>query len=261
MSTSLRISLVQSGLKWGNVKENLNHFSQILENANLCSDLIVLPETFTSGFLMHDKHRIAKEETLSLEWMKNQAKKFEAVLLGSIIVKEHGNYFNRLFVVNSERVVGTYDKRHLFRMANEHKSFKSGSKKLIFNIGKWRICPLICYDLRFPVWSRNTNNYDLLIYIANWPESRKEVWQTLLKARAIENQAYTAGVNRIGEDGMKTPHSGGSCLFEPSGNLLGSCQDDNTEILSLNLNLKVLTDFKTKFPTHLDADSFSIHQD
>ncbi|NOU61428.1 amidohydrolase [Marinifilum caeruleilacunae] len=258
MTDHLNVSLVQTELIWGNVEDNLAHFSKLIADAKLKTDLLVLPEMFTSGFLMDKKEEIAPFEEISVNWMQEKASQLGAVVVGSIIVNDEGDFFNRLFVVNAKGLMGTYDKRHLFRMGEEQNHFKAGTERLIFEIGKWRICPLVCYDLRFPVWSRGNNDYDLLLYVANWPEARREVWNTLLKARAIENQAYTAGVNRIGADGMNLSYSGDSSLFDAKGKLLVKCEDHQSEIQTYSISLNDLNQFRDKFPVFLDADSFQI---
>ncbi|RUT79050.1 amidohydrolase [Ancylomarina longa] len=254
----LRISLIQSEIFWNDVEVNLLHFSEILCPLKGNSDLIILPEMFTSGFMMDRKDEIAPYADKTLKWMTNQSLELGTVLVGSIIVCEDTQYYNRLYAIGNGKIICSYDKRHLFRMGEENHHFQSGSKREIFTIGKWRICPLICYDLRFPVWSRGVNEYDLLIYVANWPEARTEVWNTLLKARAIENQAFVAGVNRVGLDGMKLKYSGSSSIFDAKGKLLGKCNDFKNEILNLELSLSDLKSFRQKFPVHLDADSFQI---
>jgi len=258
MTDLLNVSLIQSSLEWGDVEENLNHFSNLLVGLNEKTDLVILPEMFTSGFLMNEKERIAPYEAITLGWMQKQASKLHTFIVGSIIVEEQGQYFNRLYVVNQSGVMCSYDKRHLFRMGEENKHFSAGKERKVFKIGNWRICPLVCYDLRFPVWSRNTNDYDLLIYVANWPSARREVWNTLLKARAIENQTYVAGVNRIGEDGLNLTYKGGTCFIDAKGKLIAKCEDNKSEIISSELNLKDLKDFRKKFPVLLDADAFRI---
>ncbi|WP_321308724.1 amidohydrolase [Marinifilum fragile] len=260
MSDLLKVSLVQSDLIWGDVEANLNHFSELLGKIEEESDLIVLPEMFTSGFLMKDKNKVAPFVEITINWMQKWASQLQSVILGSIVVEENSEYYNRLYVVNAEGVLAHYDKRHLFRMGEEQMHFKAGNERVIFTIGKWRICPLVCYDLRFPVWSRGIDEYDLLLYVANWPQARREVWNTLLKARAIENQSYVIGVNRVGEDGMNLSYSGDSSLFDAKGKLLAKCEDHKTIIQSYSISLSQLNDFRTKFPVHLDADSFQINK-
>ncbi len=258
MSDILRVSLVQLDLKWGNVEENLQSIARLISSLKNATDLIVLPEMFSSGFIMENKDQIAPKAQMTINWMMDQAKELKSSILGSIIVEENGVYYNRLYCVDSEKIVCSYDKRHLFRMGEEQQHFKSGEERVIFTIGKWRICPLVCYDLRFPVWSRNQNNYDLLLYVANWPEVRKDVWNTLLKARAIENQSFVLGVNRIGEDGMGLSYAGGSVLYDSKGRDVGKINDYQEGILSKDLSLDELNGYRSKFPVHLDADSFQI---
>lgn len=258
MSDFIRVSLVQAKLAWGKVDENLQRFSNLLASLKRETDLIVLPEMFTSGFMMDEKHLVAAKSSEALHWMISMAKDLNAKILGSMIVEENDQYYNRLYCVGAEGVICVYDKRHLFRMGGEQNHFSSGTEKVIFKIGNWRIRPLVCYDLRFPVWSRNTNDYDLLIYVANWPEVRQDVWNTLLKARAIENQSFVVGVNRIGVDGMGLTYSGDSSLIDAKGKLLGKCSNYKEEVLSFNLHLKDLHQFREKFPAHLDADSFQL---
>jgi predicted amidohydrolase len=258
MNDQLRVSIVQSDLVWGDVQENLDRFSKKLQDLKGITDLVILPEMFTSGFMMEGKGHIAKHAYNTFKWMHDQAKELDVVIVGSIIVREEYKYYNRLYCVDKNGYRIKYDKRHLFRMGDEHNHFQVGNERVIFNIGKWRICPLVCYDLRFPVWSRGNNEYDLLLYVANWPEPRRDVWNTLLKARAIENQAYTIGVNRVGEDGMNLSYSGDSCLFDAKGKLLGKCEDYKSEIQTFTISLNQLNDFRAKFPVYLDADSFQI---
>lgn len=258
MSDILRVSLVQLDLEWGNVELNLQKIAQRISCLKNKTDLIVLPEMFSSGFMMENKDQIAPKAQLTISWMKEQAKDINASIIGSIIVEQEGAFYNRLYCVDGDGIVCSYDKRHLFRMGKEHQHFKGGDDRVIFTIGKWRIRPLVCYDLRFPVWSRSQNDYDLLLYVANWPEARKDVWSTLLKARAIENQSFVLGVNRIGHDGMGLSYVGGSVLYDSKGIEIGKCVDYKEDIQTYNLSLEELNGFRTKFPVHLDADSFQI---
>ena len=258
MTDILRLSLVQSDLIWGDVKSNLEQFTLQLSELKDKSDLIVLPEMFTSGFTMSAKNEISKYADMTMAWMQEQAKYLGASIMGSFIVNESGSYFNRMHTVSPNGDISTYDKRHLFRMGNEHDHFSGGKEKGIVTIGEWRIRPIVCYDLRFPVWSRNQQDYDLLVCVANWPEARRDVWNTILKARAIDNQAYVAGVNRVGKDGMNLTYAGDSSLFDARGRLLTKCDDHKVNIKTMLLSLTELNRFREKFPVYLDADDFEI---
>jgi omega-amidase len=260
MPENLKIELIQTHLYWEDAAANLNHLSQKINSITHETDIIVLPEMFTTGFTM--KPSILAEETdgQGIQWMIKTAALKQSVITGSISVKENGNYYNRLYWVFPDGKYHSYDKRHLFRMGNEHLHYSAGQEKLIIEYKGWKICPLVCYDLRFPVWSRNTkeNTYDVLIYVANWPAVRSYPWKQLLIARAIENQSYVVGVNRIGEDGNQIPHSGDSCVISPKGELLSKdCAFDDT-IISHELNYKDLFDFRIQFPAIMDADNFNV---
>lgn len=259
MTDLLRVSMIQANLIWGDVHANLEKFESMLLPLQGCSDLIVLPEMFTSGFSIEGKERVAQYSQYTREWMHNMAHSTGAFLLGSIVESEGNNYFNRLFVIGPKGECQWYDKRHLFRMGQEDKHFEAGKNLIIADIKGWRIRPLICYDLRFPVWSRNRNDYDLLIYVANWPESRRDVWQTLLKARAIENQACVVGVNRVGEDGMHLKYGGDSVALDAKGNMVGLCRNYKEEIVTVTFSMSKLSEFRTKFQVGQDADSFDLH--
>lgn len=193
-----------------------------------------------------------------VQWMIAKAEQTNAVIIGSLIIKEQNNYYNRLIVAKPNGELLHYDKRHLFRMANEHQHFSSGSNKLIFEYKGWNICPLICYDLRFPVWSRNDSTIDLYIYVANWPKARISAWTKLLYARAIENLAYVIGVNRIGVDGKDISYAGGSKIIDYKGDIINEHPDNMISTITSILSKKTLTDFRLKFAAHLDADNFEI---
>src|SRR5690606_24430266 len=198
----LRITIIQTSLHWQDASANRTMFSEKLAAAAPATDLIVLPEMFTTGSSMDAAGLAEDAEGPTLQWMKEEAVRYSAVLTGSVMVKEGDNYYNRLYWVRPDGTYEHYDKRHLFRMAKEHHSYTPGKEKLLVELKGWNICPLVCYDLRFPVWSRNTGSqYDLLLYVANWPKPRANAWSTLLQARAIENLSYVVGVNRVGTDG------------------------------------------------------------
>jgi omega-amidase len=266
----LSVTIIQTDLFWENSTANLANLEEKMAQISLPTDLVILPEMFTTGFTMNAKSVAEPMNYTTFKWLKQQAIRTQAVVTGSFIVKEGQYYFNRLIWMRPDGSFETYDKRHLFRMGEEDKTFTAGTKRLIVKLKDWRICPLICYDLRFPVWSRNnilknseprTQNselsYDLLIYVANWPRVRSQVWDTLLQARAIENQSYCIGVNRVGKDGMGLDYSGNSAIIDFKGHQL-FYQKDSEGIHNQILNKKELEDFRNKFPTYLDADGFEI---
>jgi predicted amidohydrolase len=254
---TLRLTLIQSNLHWEDIGANLAMFEEKIWRIEQPTDLIILPEMFNTGFTMN----AALAEPMNLhtfKWMKQQAAQMGAVVTGSYIVKEKDRYYNRLIWMRPDGSFETYDKRHLFRMANEHQTFSGGSTRLVTEWKGWKICPLICYDLRFPVWSRNAQGeYDLLLYVANWPKVRRQAWNTLLPARAIENLAYTVGLNRVGVDGKNHAYSGDSAVYNYKGEVL--FQQEESEVShTLTLNKEELTDFRAAFPAFMDADDFTI---
>ncbi len=212
---NLTVSIIQSTLSWENKDENLASFSDKIYAIKEATDLIVLPEMFTSGFSMKPALFAEDLEGKTLHWMQKWAEDKNCVITGSIIVKEQNKFYNRLLWVKPNGSYEHYDKRHLFRFAGEDKQYTAGNRKLIVDLHGWKLCPLICFDLRFPVWSRNREDYDCLLYVANWPEARSKAWTTLLEARAHENQCYVIGVNRIGKDGNDIPHNGCSAIYDP----------------------------------------------
>ncbi len=257
-SQNLKISLVQTNLHWENPTANLAMLEEKIFNISETTDLIILPEMFTTGFSMKAEQFAEPMNLTTTRWMKQMAAQTGAVTMGSIIIKEGENYYNRLLWVTPEGEVDTYDKRHLFRMAKENEVFSEGEQRLIKTIKGWKICPLICYDLRFPVWSRNVNlDYDLLIYVANWPQVRMYPWDSLLVARAIENQSYVVGVNRVGKDGNGFAHSGNSTVIDFTGKVLFR-EIDNEIIHHHTLERSSLDEFRKGFPAYLDADKFLI---
>ena len=217
MQDFLRVSLIQTHLHWENPMANRAHFSEKIEKLKGKTDLIILPEMFTTGFTMNAAELAENEDGLTLHWMIAQAKDLDAAITGSVIISEKNAYYNRLFFVFPDGTYNTYDKKHTFTLAGEHKAYQRGEKKLIVAYKGWKICPLICYDLRFPVWSRNTEDYDVLIYTANWPKKRISAWDALLKARSIENMSYCIGVNRIGLDGNGHEYTGHSAVYDVLG--------------------------------------------
>jgi predicted amidohydrolase len=259
----LRVAMVQSKLHWENPSQNLLHFDALLTTVQAV-DLVLLPEMFTTGFSMNLD--AADGDGSTLHWMKKKSREMGFAIAGSVMTKDNGSYYNRFYLVEPDGSFHFYDKRHLFRMAQEDKYYTPGQDRLIIRYLGWRICPMICYDLRFPVWSRNqstdsTNKnivYDLLLYVANWPQRRETAWKALLPARAIENYAYCIGVNRVGEDGNNIPYSGYSMAIDPLGSILAETNPGEESILLVTLSLDSLKKFRTQFPSWKDADSFSI---
>ncbi|MEM1135288.1 MAG: amidohydrolase [Bacteroidota bacterium] len=254
----LSITLIQTTIYWENVQANLSHLEEKIWELQDNTDIIILPEMFNTGFSMNAEKLAEPMNLTTTKWMKQMAAQTRACLCGSIIVKEYGKFFNRLLWVQPDGKYFFYDKRHLFRMAKEHQIFSAGINRLVVEWKGWKICPLVCYDLRFPVWSRNRNNeYDLLIYVANWPAARESAWNTLLPARAVENLCYTIGLNRCGEDGLNIPYQGDSRIDDYLGkNLLQMGKEENmtTSILSL----EKLARYREKFPAQHDADQFEL---
>lgn len=258
----LSVTLIQSSLHWQSTEANLAMFEEKIWQVKGETDIIVLPEMFNSGFTMAVKENAEHSNGRTFQWMKQMAAQTKAVIIGSFIVNDKGSFFNRLFWVEPDATFAFYDKRHLFRMANENDYFEAGKDKIIRTWKGWKILPLICYDLRFPVWSRNAikdgqPHYDLLVYIANWPQSRVNAWSTLLKARAIENISYVVGVNRVGKDGNDIFYNGCSAIIDPKGAAIWQ-QEELEAIKTITLEAKVLADLRQSFPVLLDADPFTI---
>ncbi len=241
MKENLKISLIQSNIFWENTEKNLAHFTSLISNIKQ-PDLILLPEMFNTAFCPNSKNLAENINGKTIRWMKKIAKEKMCSITGSIMVKDNLNIYNRLIWVEKNGSIYTYDKRHLFSLIKENKYLTKGEKRLIVELDGWKICPLICYDLRFPVFSRNDVGYDILIYLANWPTKRVDAWNTLLKARAIENQCYAIGVNRIGEDGNGVPFNGSSQVFDAFGKKLATAKNKQVVleivISKSNLNLK-----------------------
>ncbi|WP_373330957.1 amidohydrolase [Salmonirosea aquatica] len=257
--SNLSVALIQTDLVWEDVTANLAVLEEKLASLSEAADVIVLPEMFSTGFSMDAPALAEVMNTTTTRWMKLIAAQTQALVIGSFQVKEEGTYYNRLLCVRPDGTYEVYDKRHLFRMGAEHEVFKAGSQRLIVDWKGWRICPLVCYDLRFPVWSRQNsqNLYDLLLYVANWPAARSYAWNTLLRARAIENLCYVVGVNRIGTDGNGIDHRGGSIVVD----FLGEVSTDLGEAESekvVHLAKEPLEKYRQRFPAHLDADDFSL---
>lgn len=253
----LRLALIQSEIYWQQKEANLATFEEKIWQITEPVDVIVLPEMFQTGFSMEHETLSEPMNLTTFKWMKQMAAQKKAIVTGSYMVKEKGQVFNRLLWMQPDGQYKTYDKRHLFRMADEDQSYAMGQERIIVEWKGWKICPLICYDLRFPVWSRNRNlEYDLLLYVANWPAARVSAWDSLLKARAIENVSYALGVNRVGQDGNEIAYNGHTGVYSPKGDTLAF--SDKEEILLVDLNKRELDSFRSKFPAHLDADEFEL---
>ncbi len=255
----LTITLVQQNIIWEDKERNLLQLDSLLQNSKK-TDLIVLPELFSTGFTMNVKPLSEGINGRTVQWLKQKSTDIGCYIIGSTIIKENHHYYNRLLFVTPEGNIFYYDKRHLFSMGEEDKYFTKGTKRLIVEVNGWRVCPLICYDLRFPVWSRNKNEYDLLIYVANWPAVRQNVWQNLLVARSIENQCYTLGVNRVGIDGKGIEYIGESILITAKGEILFKASNKEM-VKTLELNFEALESFRGKFPVLSDRDDFLIQDE
>ncbi|MDA9312765.1 amidohydrolase [Vicingaceae bacterium] len=254
----LTISIIQADLVWENVDANLNAFANKIQSIE-STDLIVLPETFSTSFSMNSEALAEPMNGKAMSWMAEMAQNKNAVIASSAILKEKNKIFNRFIWMRPDGTFEKYDKRHLFRMGDEHNHFTPGRKRLIVKLKGWKICPQICYDLRFPVWSRNKKQeYDLLLYVANWPEVRTAAWEKLLYARAIENQCYVAAVNRIGIDGEGVNCNGNSMLIDPKGELIWKAPNQKESTKTVNLNFDELNSFREKFRVGMDADDFEV---
>ena len=253
----MKIALIQAPLLWENPKQNWKYFEEKINSINETIDLVVLPEMFTSGFTMNPKSVAEVMQGETVLWLQAVAKAKNSAITGSLVIQENGNYYNRLVFVFPSGAIKTYDKKHLFTLAGEYKAYTSGTQKLLIDYKGFKICPLICYDLRFPVFARNTEEYDLLIYVANWPKPRINAWDALLKARAIENMCYTIGVNRIGEDPNKHDYPGHSQVIDELGNYLIEPQEtEGVFITTLNKNTLLAT--RKKFGFLNDRDAFTM---
>lgn len=252
----MKITLIQTDLLWNDPAGNRARFEQKIAEAG-SADLIVLPEMFSTGFCTQPRLAAEPLGGETLPWMKRIAQKTDCALAGSVAVEENGNYFNRFYFVKPDGSVSQYDKRHLFTYGGEHKEFTAGDKRVIVEYKGWRILLQICYDLRFPVWSRNRNDYDLALYTANWPTSRVDAWSALLRARAIENLCYVAGINRTGTD-PNCSYCGKSALLDFKGQTLEDVEPGKEALLSAELDADALRDFRKNFPALQDADRFSL---
>ncbi|HKP32551.1 MAG TPA: amidohydrolase [Chitinophagaceae bacterium] len=262
MST-LTITIVQPDLQWEDKASNLKMFEEVITSLKQKTELVVLPEMFSTGFSMKPELLAEKMDGESVQWMKRVASENKIILTGSLIISEGENYFNRLIWMLPNGQFGYYDKRHCFAFAGEDEHYAPGNKRLIAQVKGWKINLQVCYDLRFPVWARQQPTesgeieYDLLVYVANWPQRRAHAWKTLLQARAIENQCFVVGVNRVGNDGNNIYHSGDSMVIDPLGEVLYH-QADKADTFTITLDLQKLEEVRSKFPFWKDADNFEL---
>jgi omega-amidase len=256
---NFRVSIAQQPLAWHDPPANRAHFASVLAPLAGTTDLVILPEMFTTGFTMAPEQFAEPAEGETRAWLLEQAKTLDAAVGGSVAVNDDGRYYNRFMLALPGGPTYWYDKRHLFRMAGEHRKYGGGDHALIIEWRGIRLCPLVCYDLRFPVWSRRRPalDYDLLIYSANWPAARRLAWTTLLRARAIENQAFVAGVNRVGDDGNGIAYLGDSVVLDFTGQPLVEL-NDKPQVVTVPLDLEASRGWRDKFPAHLDADAFTL---
>lgn len=262
----LRVSILQTDIVWENKQDNLRRLREKFETLREATEIVVLPETFSTGFSMNTSQLAEPVTGETITTLRQWAAEFQFAIAGSYIACEEdiatsgsSAYYNRAFFLTPEGDAYYYDKRHLFRMGHETEHFTAGNYRPIISYHGWNILLLVCYDLRFPVWSRNVDNeYDLLIYVANWPIPRRKVWDVLLQARSLENISYVCGVNRIGTDGNNQSYNGGSIIYSPKGELLASVPDLKDGVATATLELSVLREFRAKFPAWKDADSFTI---
>lgn len=254
----LKLALIQPDIIWEDIDANLNALSKKLEDIDEDVDAVILPELFTTGFTMRSRELAEGMDGKSLSWMQKASDRYKCVIAGSLIIGHQDRYFNRFIWMEPGGRITTYDKRHLFSISGEDEHYTRGELNTITEINTFRIRLQVCYDLRFPVWSRNTGTYDLLLYVANWPAVRRDVWISLLKARAIENQAFVIGVNRVGRDGMGIDYVGDSLAYNAKGQIIASLpvREEDTQVV--HLSMQELMDFRQKFPVWKDADGFEI---
>ena len=251
----LRVALIQAELVWEDPQANLNRFRSRIEQVRDGTHLIVLPEMFTTGFSMNPARLAQRMDGPTVSWMSARSREMRADITGSLIIEENGSFYNRLIWAKPDGRMFWYDKKHLFRYAGENNVYTPGVKQVIVTCRGWRVCPFICYDLRFPVWIRNLDNqYDAALFVANWPERRAAHWSALLKARAIENQCYVIGVNRVGTDGNGHRYIGDTCIIDPRGRVATDVRNKEA-IVSEDLSAAMLNDYRHQFPAWMDADS------
>lgn len=255
----LTITIIQSHLQWENPIANRLNFSEKIQSISENTDLVVLPEMFTTGFSMQATTLAEEPQGETLNWMISEAKKHTIAITGSIIVREEERFYNRLYFVFPTGDFKHYDKRHTFTLAGEHLTYTAGKEQLVVDYKGWKIFPLICYDLRFPVWARNSQEYDLVLYVANWPVKRITAWDTLLKARAIENMSYCVGVNRVGLDGKGHEYNGHSAVFDVLGQQISTKNFEKEFVETVSLSKEYLNDQRQKLQFLKDRDAYQIN--
>jgi len=255
---TLKVTLVQTDIHWEKLEENRIHFNQKIDSISEQTDMILLPELFSTGFSMNANHLAETMDGTTVQWMLKKANHKNALIIGSVLIKENDNYYNRLIVAFPDGKTLFYDKRHLFSYAGEHRVFEKGKKRITFEYKGFKICPLICYDLRFPVWARNDSEYDVLLFVANWPNARISAWDTLLKARSIENLCYAIGLNRVGVDDNELIYTGHSAVYDAFGTPILSFPDNEEGTQSVTLEKEHLLTTRKRFSFLEDRDDFEI---
>ncbi len=258
MQNQLNVQLIQTDIFWENTPKNLNYLEAKINSIQTNTDLIVLPEMFSTGFTMQPMSVAENMEGTAVVWMQKMAKSKNTAIAGSLVISENNKYYNRFLFVESSGKITIYDKRHLFSYAGEDKIYTPGKEKTTIHYKGWKIAPFICYDLRFPVWSRNTENYDIALYVANWPKSRTYAWDSLLKARAIENMCYCIAVNRTGKDKNNLEYIGHSQIINPLGETIQISTTEKEEIISSTLYKDSLISIRDQFQFLNDRDTFNI---
>jgi omega-amidase len=254
---NLKITVFQGHLFWENTDKNLQNIGLRLSGMRTKTDIIILPEMFSTGFTMNAEKLAEPMDGKTMQWMQQTAEKYHCVVTGSIIIKDNEHYYNRLIWMRSNGSYEQYDKKHLFTLGKEPETYTAGNSRLIVELNGWKVCPMICYDLRFPAWLRNNHQaYDLLIVVANWPERRALHWRSLLAARAIENQSYVIGVNRVGHDGNQVYHSGDSTCIDPNGNVVYYKRDEE-DLYTFTISAEELIKTRRYMPFLKDADDFT----
>lgn len=254
---NLSVALVQDVIDWQNPPANRERYQRYIDELKQDIDLLVLPEMFSTGFYLRPDEKYETMAGDTVQWMSANAESLNATVTGSLIMRDQERFVNRMIWSLPDGRIKWYDKRHLFRFGGEHHNFTAGEQRVVFDCAGWRVAPFVCYDLRFPVWSRNVDDYDLALYVANWPDARQYAWDTLLRARAIENQSYVIGVNRLGENPLGDTFSGGSAILNFTGEAIEDCRG-RPGVFTASLAMSALQEFRDYFPASLDRDRFDI---